>query len=286
MVTTHSERYGQDYWAAFDAGVAPHLPASPVVIDLGCGPGLFLRDLARRDPSMSLYGYDVTPAMIVYAQGLTWPGVTPTLVVHDVTAAPLPHAAGAVDLVSMTSVLHVLDEPLPVLAEIRRVLSPRGLFLLHDWIRQPFQSYLAWRRDGLGETGPEHLRRACHERAATEEPAPADPAHPRGAGRLPPPAPQGGVRDHRQGWIPPCRRDELRRQGRRLLHDLLRQGPEGAQRPSQPQGGADGRDRRLLRRAAGCDGARALRDHRGPRGGEGDVRVPGGGAGHRDPHAR
>ena len=160
MVTTHSERYGQDYWAAFDAGVAPHLPASPVVIDLGCGPGLFLRDLARRDPSMSLYGYDVTPAMIVYAQGLTWPGVTPTLVVHDVTAAPLPHAAGTVDLVSMTSVLHVLDEPLPVLAEIRRVLSPRGLFLLHDWIRQPFQSYLAWRRDGLGETGPEHLGRA------------------------------------------------------------------------------------------------------------------------------
>ena len=33
MITTHSERYGQDYWAAFDAGVAPHLPASPVVID-------------------------------------------------------------------------------------------------------------------------------------------------------------------------------------------------------------------------------------------------------------
>jgi SAM-dependent methyltransferase len=60
----------------------------------------------------------------------------------------------------MTSVLHVLDEPLPVLAEIRRVLAPRGLFLLHDWIRQPFQSYLAWRRDGLGETGPEHLGRA------------------------------------------------------------------------------------------------------------------------------
>jgi SAM-dependent methyltransferase len=160
MVTTHSERYGQDYWAAFDAGVAPHLPERPVVIDLGCGPGLFLRDLARRDPSASLYGYDVTPAMIAYGQSLPWPGVAPTLAVHDVTVAPLPHAAGAVDLVSMTSVLHVLDEPLPVLAEIRRVLSPRGLFLLHDWIRQPFQSYLAWRREGLGETGSEHLGRA------------------------------------------------------------------------------------------------------------------------------
>ena len=85
MVATHSERYGQDYWAAFDAGVAPHLPASPVVIDLGCGPGLFLRDLARRDPSTRLYGYDVTPAMIAYGRGLAWPGVTPTLLLHDVT---------------------------------------------------------------------------------------------------------------------------------------------------------------------------------------------------------
>ncbi len=98
--------------------------------------------------------------MIAHGQGLAWPGVTPTLVLHDMTAAPLPHAAGAVDLVSMTSVLHVLDEPLPVLAEIRRVLAPRGLFLLHDWTRQPLQSYLAWRRDGLGETEPEYLGRA------------------------------------------------------------------------------------------------------------------------------
>lgn len=68
MVTTHSERYGQDYWAAFDAGVAPHLPASPGVIDLGFGPPLFLRDLARRYPSTSLYGYDITPAMIAHGQ--------------------------------------------------------------------------------------------------------------------------------------------------------------------------------------------------------------------------
>jgi SAM-dependent methyltransferase len=60
----------------------------------------------------------------------------------------------------MTSVLHVFDEPLPVLAEIRRVLAPRGVFLLHDWTRQSLQSYLAWRRDGLGETGPEMVARA------------------------------------------------------------------------------------------------------------------------------
>ena len=59
----------------------------------------------------------------------------------------------------MSSVLHVLDEPLPVLAEIRRVLAPGGIFLLNDWIRQPLQAYLAWRRDELKERGPEATRR-------------------------------------------------------------------------------------------------------------------------------
>jgi SAM-dependent methyltransferase len=51
----------------------------------------------------------------------------------------------------MTAVLHVFDEPMPVLAEIRRVLAPRGIFLLHDWVRQPLDVYLAWRRDQFGE---------------------------------------------------------------------------------------------------------------------------------------
>jgi SAM-dependent methyltransferase len=151
MVATHPERFGPSYWAFFDASVGPLLPPRPVILDLGCGPGLFLRDIAERCASATLYGYDVTPAMIDYAHQLKWPGAKPTLALHDVAGLPLPHATGAVHLVGMSSVLHVLDEPLPALAEIRRVLAPGGLFLLHDWIRQPLPVYLAWRRDHLGE---------------------------------------------------------------------------------------------------------------------------------------
>jgi trans-aconitate methyltransferase len=32
-----------------------------VAVDLDCGPGLFLRDLAVRYPHATLYGYDLTP---------------------------------------------------------------------------------------------------------------------------------------------------------------------------------------------------------------------------------
>src|SRR5258705_2490089 len=93
---------------------------------------------------------------------------------QDVTGKPLPHAAGSVDLVSMSWVLHVFDEPLPILEEIRRVLAPGGIFLLHDWIRQPLAAYLAWRRDVLGERETEHARRGyrlfpVHNKYTTED---------------------------------------------------------------------------------------------------------------------
>ena len=174
MVETYPERFGDAYWALFTAHVAPALPPRPVMMDLGCGPGLFLRELGERYPTATLYGYDVTPAMIAHGRQLAGAGAKPTLALHDVAVEPLPHAAGTVHLVAMSSVLHVLDEPLPVLAEIRRVLASGGIFLLHDWIRQPLPTYLAWRRESLGEGEAESRRRGfrlfpVHSKYTTED---------------------------------------------------------------------------------------------------------------------
>ena len=174
MVKTHPERFGDAYWKFFDAHVAPHLPSRPTMIDLGCGPGLFVRDLGQRYPSATLYGYDVTPAMIAHGRQLPSAGENTTLAVHDVAIQPLPLAAGTADLVSMSSVLHIIEEPWPVLAEIRRVLAPHGIFLLNDWIRQPLEAYLAWRRDVMGESEAESQRRGfrlfpVHSKYTTED---------------------------------------------------------------------------------------------------------------------
>ncbi len=159
MVKSHSERFGDAYWKFFDAQVAPHLPSRPTMIDLGCGPGLFLRDLGRRYPESTLYGYDVTPAMIAHGRQLPPTAANMTLAVHDVATQPLPLPSGTVHLVSMSAVLHIIDEPWPVMAEIRRVLAPGGIFLLNDWIRQPLETYLAWRREVMGESEAESQRR-------------------------------------------------------------------------------------------------------------------------------
>jgi SAM-dependent methyltransferase len=147
LVSGYPERFGAAFWATFAAHIAPELPPDPVIMDLGCGPGLLLRDLGERYPQATLFGYDVTPAMIAYGRQSLLPGSRTTLAVHDVATQPLPHAAGTVHLVTMSSVLHVVDEPLAVLAEVRRVLAPGGLFVLHDWIRMPLPVYFARRQE-------------------------------------------------------------------------------------------------------------------------------------------
>ena len=70
MVRTHAERYGESFWDFFTTHVAPRLPPRPAIVDLGCGPGLFVQALSERYPQATLYGYDVTPAMIAYGQHL------------------------------------------------------------------------------------------------------------------------------------------------------------------------------------------------------------------------
>jgi ubiquinone/menaquinone biosynthesis C-methylase UbiE len=160
MVATHPERFDAPFWAFYDTHVGRRLPSRAVMVDLGCGPGLLLRDLGERHPDAMLHGYDVTPAMITYGRRLAFKPASVSLTVHDVTVEPLPLADATVNLASMSSVLHVFDEPLPTLAEIRRVLAPGAIFLLNDWIRQPLSSYLAWRRDVMKESGPDAVRRA------------------------------------------------------------------------------------------------------------------------------
>lgn len=159
MTRTYAERYGEAFWDFFTTHLAPRLPPRPTMVDLGCGPGLFVQALQTRYPQATLYGYDVTPAMIAYAQHLAYAGAAPTLAVHDVSQQPLPLATGSVHLVCMTSVLHLFDDPFPVLAEVHRVLAPTGLFMLHDWIRRPLAEYLARnRQSSTDDVDPATLR--------------------------------------------------------------------------------------------------------------------------------
>lgn len=142
MINSYEGRFDEVFWNYFYEQVDPRLPDAPVMADIGCGPGLFLRDLSKRYPTAKLYGYDLTRVMVDYGEKLDYQGERPAYQLHDITEAPLPLQDGSVDMVAMVAVLHVLAEPLAACEEICRVLSPDGVFLLQDWVRTPLAMYI------------------------------------------------------------------------------------------------------------------------------------------------
>lgn len=160
MINSHDGRFDESFWSYFEGKVAPHLPESPVIADLGCGPGLFLRDLSRRLPDATLLGLDVTPTMLDYAGTLDYGGKSPEYRLCDANEGPLPLADSSVNLLTMVAVLHVLNDPIEMCREIRRILADNGIFLLQDWVRMPMPDYL----DRMTGDVPEEARELARQR--------------------------------------------------------------------------------------------------------------------------
>lgn len=144
MVTTYSTRFNGKFWEIFDRDVAPTLSLTPVVVDLGTGPGLFIQDIARRFPQGQFYGYDLSPVMIAHAQTLECNGARIEWKVEDVYTNFPRFSPASVDLLAINYVFHGFDYPLPVLKRIWEVLKPQGIFLLYDWLRTSLPEYLSF----------------------------------------------------------------------------------------------------------------------------------------------
>jgi ubiquinone/menaquinone biosynthesis C-methylase UbiE len=136
--TVYNERYsvkaaGDLLWIRHDAILriveSWGLPRGSRMLDLGCGPGLMTRELAKM--GYTGVGVDASPAMIEHcteqarAGGIsdTW-----TYQVGDVEAVPLPE--GSFDGAICSGVIDYLPADDKLLAEAARVLKPEGRFLL------------------------------------------------------------------------------------------------------------------------------------------------------------
>jgi 2-polyprenyl-3-methyl-5-hydroxy-6-metoxy-1,4-benzoquinol methylase len=134
-----AEAYAAADFATTDAACAEAflaafaLPQGARVLDLGCGPGNMVWQLARLRPDLEFVGWDGAPAMITLArarQGL------PTIAFEVVTLPAAEAPAAAFDAVISNSLLHHLHEPQVLWHTITRVARPGAPFFIQD-LRRP-----------------------------------------------------------------------------------------------------------------------------------------------------
>ncbi len=99
------------------------------VLDVGCGPGIYARDLALRGASVT--ALDSAPAMLEAALAeAAEAGVTVETAAGD--ANDLPFADGTFDAAVLVQVIEYVPDAVGALREIGRVLAPGGRLLVAD----------------------------------------------------------------------------------------------------------------------------------------------------------
>jgi malonyl-CoA O-methyltransferase len=97
------------------------------VLDLGCGPGSFSRQLKKHYPDAQVVGLDLAYQMVLCARSEhSWRRKW-SLVNADMTA--LPFESNVFDLVFANQVIHWSHPLSRVMSEVNRVLRPEGCFM-------------------------------------------------------------------------------------------------------------------------------------------------------------
>ena len=100
------------------------------VLDLGCGTGVVIRQLAETlHPSSELHGADVSVSLLDEARKLA---STERIRWDRVSSDHLPYAEATFDAVIMHTLLSHVRDPVGVLAEAARVLKPQGQLIVFD----------------------------------------------------------------------------------------------------------------------------------------------------------
>ncbi len=173
---THFDRWSQTYEHGRGAGrlqdvqkaalAALALSRDDVLLDMACGTGAAVRQAA---PSVRrAVGFDLSQAMIEQARRLAAGLDNVEFRVGDVTG-PLPFADGEFSALVCTTAFHHFPRPLDTIAEMSRVLGPRGRLVIADANRRHpavFAGDLALRRlqrSHVGIRSPTRLMRELRD---------------------------------------------------------------------------------------------------------------------------
>lgn len=108
----------------------PHLVGVRSFLSVGCGPGVFLRELANSYPKMNVFGVDVSPSRVRDAAQRLSGQSNARVCVGD--AMSLPFDSDSIDLVFSRFLMEYVPDKQGAVGEMARVCAPGGLILLQD----------------------------------------------------------------------------------------------------------------------------------------------------------
>jgi ubiquinone/menaquinone biosynthesis C-methylase UbiE len=121
--------------------LASHEVAQPAaILDVGCGTGRLLRAAAEQFPGARLEGIDAAEGMIEQAKAAA--GAASKINFQLATAERLPFADRQFDLVFSTMTFHHWADQRQGVAEIARVLTSPGRWVLADFIATGWLRYI------------------------------------------------------------------------------------------------------------------------------------------------
>jgi ubiquinone/menaquinone biosynthesis C-methylase UbiE len=126
--------FGRGRSARLVAGLAGVGPGDRVV-DVGCGPGRFLREAAER--GATAVGVDPSAQMRRLAKRAIPDRLRPAVTVVDGTAEHLPLDDAWATVAWAVASFHHWTDPAAGLAEVRRVLGPGGRLLVAERLASP-----------------------------------------------------------------------------------------------------------------------------------------------------
>src|ERR1700691_37802 len=110
--------------------IEPHLQDATAILSVGCGPGVFLPELAALRPGAEIVGVDLSPERIQDAQ-LRLRGL-PNARAQVGNAQALPFESGSFDFIFCRFLMEYLPDKQLAVKEMARVCRSGGTVLLQD----------------------------------------------------------------------------------------------------------------------------------------------------------
>ena len=107
--------------------------SSDKILDIACGTGELERLILNEHPNQQMIGIDISEKMLNVARKKCSGYSNVTFLKADASALPFPDHS--FDLVISANSLHYFHHPTASLAEMRRVLLPRGSLVILDWCK-------------------------------------------------------------------------------------------------------------------------------------------------------